>query len=62
MYEGIQCNLNTGIDYVRSAQAYHKTLTIEGLNSFFFLTRVIKRESNKDRGRESGVGALRRMR
>ena len=59
MYEGIQCNLNTGTNYVRSAQAYHKTLTIEGLKSL--LAHVIKRESNKDRGRQSGVGALRRM-
>ena len=35
MYEGIECNLNTGINYVRSAQAHHKTLRIEDLNSLF---------------------------
>ena len=39
MYEGTRCNLERltlNFDYVRSAQAYHKTLTVEGLNSFTF--------------------------
>ena len=41
MYEGIECNLErlfllpSIFDYVRSAQAYHKTLTVEGLNWLF---------------------------
>ena len=35
MYEGTECNLNTSIIYVRSAQAHQKTLRIEGLNSLF---------------------------